>query len=456
MRLAHSLTLASAPVVGLLLVGGLRLLPARAAAPAQLAESPCTVVADRDAAPAVVPLGQWSKLTMRVRATCPITALQPLHLVLVLDASGSMAGEKNGQMKKAVKQLIRDLKLDEHPQMQMGVVKFSGTATTMCQLTNDAGRLTGCVNKVDANGGSAIDLGIREGLAVLKKGRPRGDSGGAVREIMLVVSDGPDGITCEAAVSAAAAAKSQLVAIMTVTLTGGDGACMRRIASSSAVARETDVGGLVQALIDLNTRFIAGIALRRLEVDEVLAADMRLVPDSAAPPPASVSITGRAVHWRLDYPAAATTITYWVQPQALGRRPLSVSAGGTLIDSAGQLRPFRFPNLVLDVVDQPALPTPTPLPTSSTPPPFVTEVLPSPTPTPDLPRPCAGLGGRVPPAAIAAAMANPQQVAGWGLRCNPNVAPGPGNPLRRSLGLKTPSQPYHPLFNGLELKCGCP
>ena len=69
---------------------------------------------------------------------------------------------------------------------------------------------------------------------------------------------------------------------------------------------------------------------------------------------------------------------------------------------------------------------------------------------------CEIAKNKVPAAVIAAAQANPQSVAGYGLRCNPNLAGSPLNPPRTWLSLRTPSLPFHPLFNGLTWKCGCP
>jgi len=82
---------------------------------------------------------------------------------------------------------------------------------------------------------------------------------------------------------------------------------------------------------------------------------------------------------------------------------------------------------------------------------------PTPTPTPLAaggPQLGPSLTGRVPAAAIAAALADPSSVWGWNVPCNPNVPVGPHNPLRRTLRLQNPNVPYHPLFNGLVFACG--
>lgn len=69
---------------------------------------------------------------------------------------------------------------------------------------------------------------------------------------------------------------------------------------------------------------------------------------------------------------------------------------------------------------------------------------------------CNELKGRVPEAAFVDATAHPEQIAGYQLACHPNRPPSSDNPRRNVLGLRNPNMPYHPLFNSLTWKCGCP
>lgn len=69
---------------------------------------------------------------------------------------------------------------------------------------------------------------------------------------------------------------------------------------------------------------------------------------------------------------------------------------------------------------------------------------------------CEAIKSRVPAAVINDAVAAPDKVAGHGQSCNPNLPVGANNPLRRYLGLRNPASPYHPIFNGIQWKCGCP
>jgi hypothetical protein len=91
----------------------------------------------------------------------------------------------------------------------------------------------------------------------------------------------------------------------------------------------------------------------------------------------------------------------------------------------------------------------------------VPTVLPPPAPSP---RPteisdakaCPRLAQRVPASAIGAALANPNAVGGYNRLRDENKPPSPLNPRQVYLSLLNPSVPYHPLFNPLAFKAGCP
>lgn len=104
----------------------------------------------------------------------------------------------------------------------------------------------------------------------------------------------------------------------------------------------------------------------------------------------------------------------------------------------------------IDCLPSPTPPaSPTPLPASPTRPP-------SPTPADDEAFVCNPIIGRVPPAAISAALANPSAVYGWLDPANPALPPGPNNPLKRWLSLSNLNKAFHPIFNALVFKVGCP
>lgn len=94
-----------------------------------------------------------------------------------------------------------------------------------------------------------------------------------------------------------------------------------------------------------------------------------------------------------------------------------------------------------------------------------TEVVRTPTPTavptvspygPLEPRLCPTLNGRVPPAVIQNALANPADIGSFGQPSAPNRPPSPANPPKIYLGLTNINAPYNPLFNPVTFKAGCP
>jgi hypothetical protein len=77
-------------------------------------------------------------------------------------------------------------------------------------------------------------------------------------------------------------------------------------------------------------------------------------------------------------------------------------------------------------------------------------------PPPPNPEVCPFIQNRVPAVVIQAAMANPAMVRGWHERCNPSAPPNPSNGLRGSLSVLNIGVPFHPTFNPVVWKCGCP
>lgn len=80
---------------------------------------------------------------------------------------------------------------------------------------------------------------------------------------------------------------------------------------------------------------------------------------------------------------------------------------------------------------------------------------PAPSPTPEQPV-CPQIRGRAPVGELAAALADPGRVAGYGTLERPDLPPGPFNRPRTWLSLHSLAVPYHPLANGLVWRGGCP
>jgi hypothetical protein len=93
--------------------------------------------------------------------------------------------------------------------------------------------------------------------------------------------------------------------------------------------------------------------------------------------------------------------------------------------------------------------TPSPSPTTLS-------ASPIPSPTPIVTCVCSVAQHKVPSAALDFARRNPERFGGWDQPVNANKPAGVYNPLKRCLSIRNASSAYHPLFNGLVFKSGCP
>lgn len=115
----------------------------------------------------------------------------PLSLVVVLDTSGSMAGEKIDQAKDAVIQLLRDMRDDD----EIALVRYASDSEILQPLARIGQvrqELIAKVQRISAGGGTNIPPALSDGIRSLT------DAGqGRVRRVVLV-SDGLDSTRSQA------------------------------------------------------------------------------------------------------------------------------------------------------------------------------------------------------------------------------------------------------------------
>jgi Ca-activated chloride channel family protein len=115
----------------------------------------------------------------------------PLSLVVVLDTSGSMDGEKIARAKESVLGLMRDMRDDD----EIAFVRYSSGAELiqpLARLGNVRDGLAWRVRELQAGGGTNIPSGLQMGLATLGEA-----ARGRVRRVVLV-SDGLDSTRAQA------------------------------------------------------------------------------------------------------------------------------------------------------------------------------------------------------------------------------------------------------------------
>ncbi len=190
-------------------------------------------------------------------------------VMLVIDVSGSMAATdlkptRLGAATQAAKQLIGDL-----PQgTQVGVVSFSQTASVVAPLSSDPNAATRALDRLSANGGTAIGDGLDAALAQLSQ-RPRDSQGNQAPAVVVLLSDGESN-TGQAPAAAAARAEQQGVRVYTVGIgergtaayvdghvpVGLDESTLRSIASTTGGTYfyAEDAGQLAQIYSDLGSQ----------------------------------------------------------------------------------------------------------------------------------------------------------------------------------------------------------
>ncbi|HEY1306851.1 MAG TPA: VWA domain-containing protein [Vicinamibacterales bacterium] len=104
----------------------------------------------------------------------------PLNVVMALDNSGSMMGEKMTHLIDAATAVVNDLRAAD----QGALITFSEQVERRVALTSDRDRLTRGVSMLHAAGGTALRDGILAALAL--------EQDEAHRTVLLVFSDGQD------------------------------------------------------------------------------------------------------------------------------------------------------------------------------------------------------------------------------------------------------------------------
>lgn len=129
---------------------------------------------------------------LRVQAdTTEAVERAPLSMVIVLDTSGSMDGEKIAEARRSVIRLINQMRPDD----EVAFVRYDSQAQlvqSMARVSDVRTSLINQVQEIDASGGTNIPWALRTGMTALS-----GASAGRVKR-MVLVSDGLDSTRSEA------------------------------------------------------------------------------------------------------------------------------------------------------------------------------------------------------------------------------------------------------------------
>ena len=106
----------------------------------------------------------------------------PVSLGIVLDTSGSMAGEKMRSARLALDRFLFDL-LDENDEVFL--LRFSDTPTLLQAWTTDRALVSRALGRIAPNGGTALYDAVAQAVPLAKAGSRR-------KKALLIVSDGND------------------------------------------------------------------------------------------------------------------------------------------------------------------------------------------------------------------------------------------------------------------------
>ncbi|WP_231603006.1 vWA domain-containing protein [Neorhodopirellula pilleata] len=147
-------------------------------------------------------------------------------ITLVVDRSGSMAGQKFADLVRAL-QTFRQV-LDTTPiKEQVGLASYSDDATEDAQLTKDLNNIIGAIARIRVGGFTSISRGMEAGRGIVLRGRPPQ----FVERTMIVMTDGQHNRGIEPRVVAQVLAADE-VTIHTITFgAGADIARMSEVAT---------------------------------------------------------------------------------------------------------------------------------------------------------------------------------------------------------------------------------
>lgn len=302
---------------------------------------PCVVERDKSASPRVVPPGGEVTVMLNVIGTggaCAQTR-RPADVMLVVDRSGSMAGQPIRDARDAARAFVDrlDASID-----QVGLVSFNNTATLDAVLTSAVGTVRAAIDRLLEGGETNIADPLLLAQAELASARRRAGS----QPVIVLMSDGRPN-TGGDPLAAAAAAKAAGSRIFTIGLgTGVDPDLMRALASTPGdyfyAPDSTQLAGIYQQIAGV----ISGGPATNLTITDVLSPYVTLVPGSFggryAP---TVSPDGRTLTWfvpRLGLENLA--LTYRVRmTQTPGTWPTNDIATATYTNSLGQPASLTFP-----------------------------------------------------------------------------------------------------------------
>lgn len=312
---------------------------------------------DRSVAPDRLPVGALLSTTVRVDLACTSSPM-PLEIVLVLDHSYSMRGQRLADTRAAVDAVLAETNAQD---ARFGLVAFSNIILAREPLTTDHARIRDTLASLAVNGETNIGLAIDTAVELLGAARP------GARRFVVLLTDGYNSLGARPILPAADNARELGIEIIAVCAGGVcDPALKTAVSQPSFYFDVPDSAGLA----DLYRRIasaLSGLLPTGLEIEEQLGPHLPAVPGGDLPAP---QVGPNPDVWQLGFPPdSGVTITRQLTALRVGRHPASLWTRVTYRSADGRRGTLYVPPSAVTVdgagpeVPPTALPLPTITPT---------------------------------------------------------------------------------------------
>ena len=306
----------------------------------------CVVSVDKTARPKLVRLGDEVEVRLTVDGLCP-GQYDRVQVVLLIDTSRSMNWDDALDQSKELAAVLLE-SLDPRA-AEVALVTFDDGGQLLESLTSDLASVAAAVSALGAWGDSHMAQGLV--LAQRELTGPRSDPD--ARRVVVVLTDGE---YTDDATTAARALRDTGAEIYALALPHGGLASF--FTNLTAVTGSADHVIVEPGADDVRSLALAVVAyrpaeglFRLLDVEDVVPANMRLVPGSVQP---AADIESGVLHWRLGAVAAGERVSlgYRLQPLEVGDWPTNVTAAAYFADSLGNDGVAPFPQPWVRVWDE--------------------------------------------------------------------------------------------------------
>lgn len=303
--------------------------------------SDCTVAFDKTATPTTVDAGGITEITLSLQSVGDCSAINtPVDVILVIDRSGSMSGQRIVDAKDAAKSFVQQMNMAAD---QVGIVSFSSTGFGILhqQLTQDGIAAQAQINGIFADGMTNVEEGLA--LAEAELLSQRHIAGNA--PVIVVLSDGYHNETStDSLLGVADRIKQRGFRIISIGLgSGADEYQLRGIASSYDDYFYAPDSGQLAAIYQSIVSLVR-TAGHNMTVTDTLSNRVTLL-DGTFQGPVAPAVVGNTIVWQIaSVPLTGLTLSYLVaMTDEPGTWPTNDLATADYVDSNGNPANFVFP-----------------------------------------------------------------------------------------------------------------